>query len=128
MWTGVLLLSLVAAAPYAGQPAPTAAADCTRWQDCRDRVEAALAAESFDTALERAIVVLLSTPVSDTPARLQATGGTDYAYADARLEGLSAAQKQLLRTGPRNARVIQDALRRIALALGIPESRLPAAR
>jgi hypothetical protein len=83
---------------------------------------------SFDRTLERAIVVLLSTPVSDTPARLMATGGTDYAYADARLEGLSAAQKQLLRTGPQNARVIQDALRRIALALGIPESRLPPAR
>ena len=47
MWTGVLLLSLVAAAPYAGQPAPTAAADCTRWQDCRDRVEAALHAKAL---------------------------------------------------------------------------------
>jgi len=42
------------------------------------------------------------------------------------LEGLTAAQKQLLRTGPRNVRIIQSSLRQIALALGIPPERLPA--
>ena len=80
MWTGVLLLSLVAAAPYAGQPAPTAAADCTRWQDCRDRVEAALAAESFDTALDLAWRAVQRGPKDDPAlmfllARAQARAG-----------------------------------------------------
>jgi len=49
-----------------------------------------------------------------------------YAYADQRLESLTPAQKQLLRTGPRNVRIIQTSLRQIALALGIPPERLPA--
>ena len=80
---------------------------------------------SFDQTLERAIVRLLETPVPDGPVRLVPSGAAGYMYANPSLEGLSAAQKQLLRTGPRNARVIQDALRAIALALGIPESRLP---
>ena len=51
--------------------------------------------------------------------------GIGYAFADERLEGLTAAQKQLLRTGPRNVRIIKERLRRIALALGIPADQLP---
>ena len=35
------------------------------------------------------------------------TRGAMYAYADPRLEDLSPAQKQLLRTGPRNTRLMQ---------------------
>jgi len=54
-----------------------------------------------------------------------AYGGVGYGYADPRLEELTAAQKHLLRTGPRNALVIQTSLRAIALALGIPPERLP---
>lgn len=78
----------------------------------------------FDATLERAIVVLLRTPATDGAVRL-APKGIGYGYADPALEGLSAAQKQLLRTGPRNVRLIQSSLRRIALALGIPAERLP---
>lgn len=81
--------------------------------------------EPFDRALERAIVVLLQTPVVDGPVRLEPTGATEYRYADPRLERLNAAQKQLLRMGPRNVRLIQDSLRGIARALGIPAERLP---
>jgi DUF3014 family protein len=80
----------------------------------------------FDTTLERAIVALLRTPVADGPVRVRPKGGTGYAFVDPALENLSGPQKQLLRTGPENQRKIQAALRRIALALGIPESRLPA--
>jgi hypothetical protein len=80
----------------------------------------------FDRALERAIVLLLKTPVVDDPVRLTRQGGVGYAFADPRLESLTAAQKQLLRTGPRNVRTIQSSLRAIALALGIPADRLPA--
>ena len=81
--------------------------------------------ESFDRTFERAIVALLDTPIVDEPVRLKPKG-IGYAYGDPRLEGLTAAQKQLLRMGPRNVRVIKARLRDIALALGIPPARLPA--
>jgi Protein of unknown function (DUF3014) len=79
---------------------------------------------SFDEPLERAIVALLQVPVVEgEPAVVPK--GVGYAYADSRLEGLTAAQKQLLRMGPRNVRQVQAKLREIARALGIPEERLP---
>jgi hypothetical protein len=81
-----------------------------------------------DQALERALVALLETPVVQGPIHLHPVKGTGYAFDDPRLESLTDAQKQLLRTGPDNMRVIQGSLRSMALALGIGESRLPAAR
>lgn len=83
-----------------------------------------LADPSFDHTLERAIVALLRTPVVDGRIRL-VPKGIGYAYADDRLENLTAAQKQLLRMGPRNTRLIESKLRAVALALGIPPDRLP---
>jgi hypothetical protein len=80
---------------------------------------------SFDSTLERALVVLLKTPVVADPILVKPKG-IGYAYADERLESLTAAQKQLLRMGPRNVGVIRRGLRNIALALGIPASHLPA--
>jgi hypothetical protein len=73
---------------------------------------------NLDSAVERAIRRLLDTPLVEreievTPAPVL------YQFADPRLEQLSAAQKQLLRMGPRNQRIIQDKLREVALALGI---------
>lgn len=82
-------------------------------------------ADSFDRTLERAIVVLLSTPATDGSERLKPKG-IGYGYADERLESLTPAQKQLLRMGPRNVRVIKAKLREIAVALGIPPAHLPA--
>jgi hypothetical protein len=79
---------------------------------------------TFDQTLERAIVQLLRTPVPSEPVRLRPVG-IGYGYADERLQGLTAAQRHLLRMGPRNVRVIQGALRDIALELGIPAERLP---
>jgi hypothetical protein len=80
--------------------------------------------QSFDRTLERAIVALLEAPIADGPVRLRPKG-IGYAYADERLEALTGAQKQLLRMGPRNARIIAAKLREIALALGIPAAHLP---
>jgi len=80
--------------------------------------------QPFDRTLERAIDALLETPIVDNPPRLREKG-IGYAYADPQLEDLTAAQKQLLRMGPRNVRVIKARLREIALALGIPPSRIP---
>jgi len=79
----------------------------------------------FDRMLERAIVLLLKTPVEEGPVRVEPRGIV-YGFADEELEDLTAAQKQLLRMGPRHARVVQRTLRAIALALGIPAERLPA--
>ena len=79
---------------------------------------------SFDRTLERAIVALLDTPILDGPVRLTPKG-IGYAFADERVETLRPAQKQLLRMGPRNVRIIKETLRAIALALGIPPSDLP---
>jgi hypothetical protein len=82
----------------------------------------------FDRTLERALVALLETPVVNDPVRIEPRGATDFRFADPRLEALTGAQKQLLRTGPENVRSIQASLRAIALALGIPPERLPAPR
>jgi hypothetical protein len=78
----------------------------------------------FDPVLERAITDLLKVPVVTGDVALE-PHGIGYAYADARLERLTSAQKQLLRMGPNNVRAVQAKLREIAGHLGIPESRLP---
>lgn len=78
----------------------------------------------FDRALEAAIVRVLEAPLVEGDVALIPSGGL-YQFNDPRLERLTAAQKQLVRTGPRNTRTIQRKLREIGLALGIPRERLP---
>ena len=51
--------------------------------------------------------------------------GIGYAFADEHVESLTGAQKLLLRTGPRNVRIIKGRLREIGIALGIAPGRLP---
>jgi len=77
----------------------------------------------FDRALERAIVHLLQAPPLQGEISLVPRGAL-YDYNDSRIERLSQAQKQLIRMGPQNMRVIQRKLRDIALGLGIPPERL----
>jgi hypothetical protein len=94
----------------------------------KPRIEEAsreLGVSPFDRRFERTIVLLLSTPVVDGPIRVEPRG-IGYGFADPKLEALTGGQKQLLRMGPRNMRVVQTSLRAIALALGIPAERLPA--
>ena len=79
---------------------------------------------SFAVTLERAIVALLRVPALDGNVRL-VPRGVAYGFEDEALESLTPAQKHLARMGPRNVRVIQDKLRQIALAIGIPGDRLP---
>jgi hypothetical protein len=79
---------------------------------------------SFDRTLERAIVHLLRTPIIGETPRVEPQG-IGYRFEDANLESLTAAQKHLLRMGPRNVRIVQLKLRDIAAALGIPAERLP---
>ena len=77
----------------------------------------------LDGTVERAIVHLLQTPVIEEPLTLRPRV-LSFRYDRDDLEGLSAAQKQLLRMGPRNVRLIQDQLRAVARELGIPAARL----
>ncbi len=73
---------------------------------------------TFRGALERAIGRLLAAP--DVPADAPLTWNfATYQYADARLESLPAAEKQLLRMGPRNVAVVRVKLRELAQAMGL---------
>ena len=80
---------------------------------------------TFDEFMERAIRHLLDTPDPPASARVQTGKGTNYVYSDPALEGLSAAQRQLMRLGPTRATRVKAHLRRFAEALGIPPERLP---
>jgi hypothetical protein len=85
------------------------------------------ARETFDRTLERALVRLLETPATPGLVPVEPGGrGIGYVFVDDRLEGLTPAQRQLLRMGPENVRIIQTKIREVALALGIPPQRLPA--
>jgi hypothetical protein len=75
----------------------------------------------FDAALAAAFGELLRTPVRDGEPELVA-GIRSYRFADPELEELSPAQKDLLRMGPGNARLVQAKLRELAAALGLDVS------
>jgi hypothetical protein len=79
---------------------------------------------NFDKTLERAIVMLLRTPVPGEQIQVQSVKMT-YAYADPALEGLTKAQRQFLRMGPRNVRIVKAKIRAVAGFLGIPDTALP---
>jgi hypothetical protein len=78
----------------------------------------------FTRTLQRAIVALLQTPTPAGPVRLNGDS-VSYTYADPKLESLSAAQRQFMRMGPRNMRLVKAKLREIAGYIGIPASALP---
>lgn len=81
---------------------------------------------TFDEAVTRALAHLLETPAIPAAPRVQAGKGTNYLYADAEIERLSAAQRQLLRLGPDRAARVKAKLREFAGALGVPSDRLSA--
>jgi hypothetical protein len=78
----------------------------------------------FEATLVRAMAELLGTPVVEGPIGLEKKI-LSYAMTDETLEGLSQAQKQLFRMGPKGVRAVQGKVRELAAALGVPESRLP---
>ena len=80
--------------------------------------------ESIDSAVERAVAALLEVPAIDGDVRVEQTGeGIGYQYVEPRLESLASAQKQLLRMGPKNIRIIQSQLRTFAMTIGISSPR-----
>lgn len=80
--------------------------------------------QDFEDALFRAVDELLRTPIVEGEIRL-GKSVLNYIMVDPVLEGLSDAQKHLLRMGPENVGAVQAKLREMAAALGIPEGRLP---
>ncbi len=83
--------------------------------------------QDFEDTLFRAIDELLRTPLVEGDIRLE-KAVLNYIMVDPVLEGLSDAQKHLLRMGPENVGAVQAKLREIATALGISDSRLPRQR
>jgi hypothetical protein len=79
---------------------------------------------SFDETLAAAIRELLRAPRLEAEVEV-APRVISYEYTDWELEGLSAAQRQLLRMGPQNVARVQKKLRELAAALEIPERELP---
>ena len=79
---------------------------------------------NFDRTLERAIVMLLRTPILDENVRLQ-TSKVSYTYADPAIEDLPKVQRQFLRMGPQNVRIVKAKIRDVAGFLGLPDSALP---
>jgi len=73
----------------------------------------------FDDRLDAAFDQLLAVPVLKGPARVDQLVLT-YAWTDDELEGLSAAQRHLLRMGPDNVSLIQGKLGELRAALAGP--------
>jgi hypothetical protein len=86
-----------------------------------DRVYAEIAppGRTFEQTLNQAIQHLLEVPVPQGDVEVVPKGGL-YAYADPKLEGLSRAQKHLLRMGPQNAKAIQLRLQELHTSLRLP--------
>ncbi len=109
------------------------AADCVRlFRQLKPAIQEAFRElgypeENFQNTLILAIHELLKVPVvvKDIPLESKVIS---YAIADSRLEGMSEAQKSLLRMGPENVRKIQAKLREFGLALGLAEDQLPQPR
>ena len=80
---------------------------------------------TFDQTLERALALLLRTPIPEGRVPIEPNGAVGYRFADPALEKLTPTQKMLIRFGPENQRAVQTSLRNIALALGITPERLP---
>jgi hypothetical protein len=78
----------------------------------------------FEDTLVRAMAELLGTPVVEGPVKLEQKI-LSFAMTDEKLEGLSPAQKQLLRLGPKGVRAAHGKIRELAAALGVLEARLP---
>ena len=78
---------------------------------------------TFDDAMARAIEYLVRTPVVDGEIAL-VSHTVAYEFADETLETLSPVQRQALRMGPRNLRLVKRKLLDLTRALGLP---MPAA-
>lgn len=74
------------------------------------------APEEMDNAVIRALDNIIAAPVVEEPLPVKKVEAV-YRYVDAEFEQLPALQKQLLRTGPANTRLIQSKARALRAAL-----------
>ncbi|HEY2031425.1 MAG TPA: DUF3014 domain-containing protein [Myxococcales bacterium] len=72
----------------------------------------------LDAVVARGLQRIADAPVRDEVA--VRPSGAVYAFADAQLEALGPVEKQLLRMGPRNTRLLQGEARELAGAIGLP--------
>jgi hypothetical protein len=74
----------------------------------------------IDRVTARALARVERATPHDGEIELAEGQGTTYVYADPRLEQLGDIEKQLLRMGPRNARILREKAAEISRALGFP--------
>jgi hypothetical protein len=73
---------------------------------------------NFDRAMQKALRELLTTPVPEGDVAL-VSRSVAWEFADPRLQSLTAAQRQFIRMGPRNMRIVQAKLREFAPLAGL---------
>ncbi len=74
---------------------------------------------AIDKAAARALHRIEMAPVRDGDVAVVEGSGATWAYADPALERLGDVDRQILRMGPRNARILQAKAREISQALGM---------
>jgi hypothetical protein len=78
----------------------------------------------FTAALDQAVQALLAVPVLREDVEL-VPHAIGFRYANPKLEALTPAQKQFLRIGPRNVRLVQGKLKELAAALAPAAPKAP---
>jgi hypothetical protein len=82
--------------------------------------------KDFHATFIQAMKRILDTPIVEREIILKEEGkGLNYVFVDDGLESMNEVQRHLLRMGPKNTQKIQQRVREIALALGVPETQLP---
>ena len=82
--------------------------------------------KDFHTTFIQAMQKILDAPIVEREILLKEEGkGLNYVFIDEGMESMSEVQKHLLRMGPKNTQKIQQKVREIVLALGVPETQLP---
>jgi hypothetical protein len=82
--------------------------------------------KDFHATFIQAMKRILDAPIVEREVLLKEEGkGLNYVFIDDGLENMSEVQRHLLRMGPKNTQKIQQKVREIALALGVPETQLP---
>jgi hypothetical protein len=77
-------------------------------------------AGEMDVLLSRALATLLAAPVLEGDVAV-ASEGPFFRFTDNKLETLPPSQKQLVRMGPRNERLVQAKLQEMVEALALPK-------
>ncbi len=98
------------------------------WRALRPALDVAYRALGYpeggiDRATARALSRLETAPLRDGDVELVPGVGATWAYADSRLEQLPDLERQLLRMGPRNTRIVQEKAREVSRALDLPPAR-----